>query len=365
VKRDYYEILGVKKGAGDAELKSAYRKAAVKYHPDKNPGDKAAEEKFKEVNEAYEVLKDPQKRAAYDRFGHAGFDGSKAGGGQGAGAGGFDFNFGGGGGFGDMFSDIFSDFFGGGQGGRDGSHNRGSDLRYDIRITLREAFAGLTKSVSFKRRGRCRACGGAGGAGKSTCARCNGSGVVGVRQGFFVSQSECPDCHGLGYTFSSPCSECRGSGAVMENAKLSINIPAGVTSGARLRIAGEGEAGLAGAKSGDLYVYVSVAEDRDFRREGKDLYAGVAPISFPAAALGGSIEVAGIDGSAIEVKIPAGVQSGALLRVAGKGMPSVGSSSRGDLFIEITVETPRKLTKRQEALLREFESESAGKRRFF
>ncbi|MDR3126827.1 MAG: molecular chaperone DnaJ [Rickettsiales bacterium] len=362
MKRDYYEVLGLGKSASDAELKAAYRKAAMKYHPDKNPGDKAAEERFKEAGEAYEVLKDPQKRAAYDRFGHAGFEGSRAGGGQGFGAGGF-----GAGGFdfGDMFSDIFSDFFGGGKGGAGGSQSRGSDLRYDIRISLREAFSGVVKSVSFRRRGRCVACGGAGGAGRSACARCKGSGVIGVRQGFFVSQAECPDCHGLGYVFSNPCPECRGSGTVMEDAKLSVKIPAGVDSGARLRIAGEGEAGLAGAKSGDLYVYVDVAEDGAFRREGKNLYAHVPPISFPAAALGGSLEIEGIDGAKIEVKIPAGVQSGGMLRVAGRGMPSVGSASRGDMFIEIFVETPKKLTKRQEELLREFEAEGARKRRFF
>jgi len=366
MKRDYYDILGVSKTATDAELKSAFRKAAVKHHPDKNPGDNSAEEKFKEVNEAYEVLKDPQKRAAYDRFGHAASDGSRAGsgfGGGGSGANGFDFNFGqGGSGFGDMFSDIFSDFFGGGRGGQQ-KDNRGGDLRYDLRITLAEAFAGLEKSLVFRRAGTCKTCNVEGGRGRETCGKCKGSGVISIRQGFFISQTECDVCHGLGVTFRESCRTCRGSGISEEEAKLKIKIPAGVDTGARLRIEGEGEAGILGSPSGDLYVYIQVAPDKRWMREGKNLHATGASISFVTAALGGSLDIPVIEGGEINVKIPAGLESGERLRIPGRGMPSVGSSARGDMFIEIKVVTPKKLSKRQEDLLREFDAETAPKKK--
>ena len=372
-KTDYYAVLGLKKGASESELKSAYRKAAMKYHPDKNAGDKTAEEKFKEVNEAYEVLKDPQKRAAYDQFGHSAFEGGMggsrggfhaAGGGAHGGFEGFNFNFGEGG-FGDIFENIFSDFAGV-HGGSRRREPKGEDLRYDLSVGLAEAFAGTAKRVSFRRRGKCQKCGGTGGDGKQTCARCGGSGVISARQGFFAAQQACPDCNGLGQKIKNPCGACGGTGVAFENRDLEIKIPAGVDEGARLKIRGEGEAGLLGSAPGDLYVYISVAPDKTFARAGRDLFARL-PISFAVAALGGSVEAPLIEGGMAEVKIPRGLQTGSRLKLKGKGMPSVGHATRGDLYLDVHIETPAKLTTRQEELLREFEYEGkkAGDGGFF
>ena len=357
-KADYYDLLGVTKGASDDEIKKAYRKMAMKYHPDRNPGDKNAEEKVKEINEAYEVLKDPQKKAAYDQFGHSAFEQGMGGGaGRGGfGAGGFDFNFGEGGGFSDIFSDIFSDFMGGGNSRRGASRNRGQDLRYDMVITLEEAFKGVSKTIQFRRNGKCSHCGGKGGENKTTCPHCHGSGVVNIRQGFFMSQQVCPECGGTGYIIKNPCRFCNGSGIEVENKTLEIKIPAGVDTGTKLRVSGEGEAGLGGSASGDLYVYVMVRPSKVFVREGRNLILNV-PISFGEAALGATIEVPIIEGGKAEVRIPKGIQTGEKLRLKGKGMTGINSSFRGDMYLDITVETPTKLTARQEELLREFEEE--------
>lgn len=356
-KADYYDLLGVSKGASDDEIKKAYRKMAMKYHPDRNPGDKAAEEKFKEVNEAYEVLKDPQKKAAYDQFGHSAFEQGMGGAGRGGfGAGGFDFNFGEGGGFSDIFSDIFSDFMGGGNSRRSSARNRGQDLRYDIVITLEEAFKGVSKTIHFRRNGKCSHCDGKGGENKTTCSKCHGSGVINVRQGFFMSQQVCPECGGTGYIIKNPCHFCNGSGIEVENKTLEIKIPAGVDTGTKLRVSGEGEAGLGGATSGDLYVYVMVRPSKIFAREGRNLILNV-PISIGEAALGATIEVPIIEGGKAEVRIPKGIQTGEKLRLKGKGMTGINSSTRGDMYLDINVEVPTKLSSRQEELLREFEEE--------
>ncbi len=360
-KEDYYDLLGVKKGASDDEIKKAYRKMAMKYHPDRNQGDKTAEAKFKEINEAYEVLKDPQKKAAYDQFGHSAFENGMGGAGRGGfgggfGNGGFDFNFGDGGGFSDIFSDIFSDFMGGGNGRRGKSNNRGQDLRYDIVITLEEAFKGVSKTISFRRNGKCKKCDGKGGENSSTCPKCNGAGVINMRQGFFVSQQICPECGGTGYIIKNPCHNCNGSGIEVENKTLEIKIPAGVDNGTKLRISGEGEAGLGGSPSGDLYVYVMVRPSKVFAREGKNLYLNV-PISITEATLGATIEVPIIEGGKAEVRIPKGTQNDSKLRLKGKGMTGINSSIRGDMFLNITVEIPTHLTSRQEELLKEFEED--------
>lgn len=359
-KSDYYDLLGVQKGASDDEIKKAYRKMAMKYHPDRNPGDKSAEEKFKEINEAYEVLKDPQKKAAYDQYGHAAFEngmGGDAGGfGRGGfGTGGFDFSSGG---FSDIFSDIFSDFMGGGSTRRGGaSSRRGQDLRYDIVISLEEAFNGTTKTISFRRNGKCKKCDGKGGEGVSTCPHCHGTGVINTRQGFFMSQSVCPHCNGTGTIIKNPCSACGGTGMETESKTLEVKIPAGVDNGTKLRISGEGEAGMNGAPFGDLFVYVMVRPSKVFIREGKNLLLNV-PISMTEAALGATIEVPVIEGGKAEVRIPKGIQSGERLRLRGKGMTTLGASAvRGDMFLDITVETPTHLTAHQEELLRAFDED--------
>ena len=360
-KSDYYDLLGVSKNASADEIKKAYRKMAMKYHPDRNQGNKEAEAKFKEINEAYEVLKDPQKKAAYDQFGHSAFENGMGGAGSRGGfggfnSGGFDFNFGEGSGFSDIFSDIFSDFMGGSNARRGSARNKGQDLRSDIVITLEEAFKGTSKTLSFRRNGKCSKCNGKGGENVSTCSKCKGAGVINIRQGFFMTQQVCPECGGTGFIVKNPCHNCNGSGIEVENKTLEIKIPAGVDNGTKLRINGEGEAGLGGSPSGDLYVYIIVKPSKVFTREGKNLFINV-PISFTEAALGGTIEVPIIEGGKSEVRIPKGIQTGEKLRMRGKGMPGINSSIRGDMFLDIVVETPIKLTPRQEELLKEFEED--------
>ncbi|MBN9062815.1 MAG: molecular chaperone DnaJ [Rhizobiales bacterium] len=351
-KRDYYEILGVTKTVTEIELKTSFRKLAMQYHPDKNPGDKTAEVRFKEINEAYQILSDGQKRAAYDRFGHQAFE-------QGGGGGP------GGAGFGEGFADIFEDLFGGMMGGGrrgGGGRGRGSDLRTDLEITLEEAFHGKTASVRMPTPVACEACGGSGakpGSKPKTCATCGGQGRVRAMQGFFAIERTCPTCHGRGETIDDPCKICKGAGRVTKDRTLSVNIPAGVEDGTRIRLAGEGEAGTRGGPAGDLYIFLSIKAHPFFQRDGADLYCRV-PISMVSAALGGEFEVPTLDGGAAKVKVPEGAQSGKQFRLRGKGMPVLRSREVGDLYIQAVVETPQNLTRRQRELLREFEKESSG-----
>lgn len=353
-KRDYYEILGVSKTATDAELKSAFRKLAMQHHPDKNPGDKAAEAKFKELNEAYQCLSDGQKRAAYDRFGHAAFE--QGGGGGGPFGGGFA-----GGSMGDIFEDLFGEVFGGGR-RSSGGRERGADLRYNLEITLDDAFNGKAATIKVPTSITCEACSGTGakpGSKPKKCATCGGHGRVRAAQGFFSIERTCPACHGRGETIDDPCKSCSGAGRVTRERTLSINIPAGVEDGTRIRLSGEGEAGMRGGPAGDLYVFLSVKPHALFQRDGADLFARV-PISMVAAALGTEIAVPTLDGVEAKVKIPEGTQSGKQIRIKGKGMPVLRSRDRGDLFIQTVVETPQNLTKRQKELLREFEQGSSN-----
>ncbi len=346
-KRDYYEVLGVSRGAGEAELKRAYRQLAMRYHPDRNPGDPAAEAAFKEVNEAYEILKDPQRRAAYDQLGHRAFE---SGGGAG-GAAGFDFAS-----FADVFDDLFGDLMGGG-GRRRGPGSRGADLRYNLAVTLEEAFIGKKAQIRVPSAVPCEACrgsGGEGGAEPAPCPTCRGMGRVRAQQGFFTIERTCPTCQGSGRTIANPCRACGGAGRVQRERTLAVTIPNGVEDGTRIRLAGEGEAGLRGGAPGDLYIFVSVTPHRMFRRDGTTLFCRV-PIPMVTAALGGRVEVPGIDGERIEVAVPAGTQSGRQVRLRGKGMTELQGRTRGDLVVELVVETPVKLTKRQQELLREFE----------
>ena len=350
---DYYDLLGINKNASDAEIKSAYRKMAMKYHPDRNQGDKQAEEKFKEINKAYEVLKDPQKKAAYDQYGSSAFENNMGGAGGFNSSGGFDFNFTGGG-FSDIFSDIFSDFMGGGRSAT--KSGKGQDLRYDMSITLEEAFNGIKKNISFRRNGKCKHCSGSGGDKVSTCSNCRGSGFVNIRHGFFINQQVCPDCNGTGRKVQNPCSYCNGTGIEVESKNLEVQIPSGVDNGTKLRISGEGEAGFAGSSSGDLFIYIMIKPNKVFTREDRNLFLNV-PISFGEAALGGTIEVPVIEGGKVEVNIPKGTQTGERLRLRGKGFSILGSSSRGDMYLDIVVETPTKLTANQEELLKQFEED--------
>nr|WP_316651349.1 molecular chaperone DnaJ [uncultured Gellertiella sp.] len=354
-KADYYETLGVAKTADEKELKSAFRKLAMKYHPDKNPDDASSEKKFKEINEAYETLKDPQKRAAYDRYGHAAFEQ----GGGGFGGGGFS---GGGGGFSDIFEDIFGEMMGGGRGRRSsGGRERGADLRYNMEITLEEAFEGKTAQIRVPTAITCDACTGSGakpGSKPVTCATCHGAGRVRTSQGFFSVERTCPTCQGKGQTIADPCSKCHGHGRVTEERSLSVNIPSGIEDGTRIRLQGEGEAGVRGGPAGDLYMFLSVQPHQFFKRDGADLYCTV-PVSMTTAALGGKFDVSTLDGTKSRVTIPEGTQAGKQFRLKAKGMPVLRSSQVGDLYIQIQIETPQKLTKRQRELLQEFEQISS------
>ncbi len=349
-KRDYYDILGVSRSATEVEIKRAYRRLAMQYHPDRNPGNAEAEARFKEINEAYEVLRDPQKRAAYDQFGHQAFQ--HAGGAGDGRAGGFDFSS-----FADAFEDLFADFMGG---RRRGGSNRGADLRYNITITLEEAFSGKTAQIRVPTAVVCEACGGSGSEGAaepSICKTCRGIGRVHAQQGFFTIERTCPSCHGSGRVIRNPCRECGGSGRVQREKRLAINIPPGVEDGTRIRLSGEGEAGLHGGPPGDLYVFVSVAPHWMFQREGRDLYCRV-PIPMTTAALGGMVEVPTIEGKRLRVQIPEGTQTGRQIRLRGKGMTELHGGPRGDMLVELVVETPVHLTRRQKELLREFEKAS-------
>ncbi len=362
-KRDFYEVLGVDKSASDGELKKAYRKMAMKYHPDQNPGDAEAEKKFKELNEAYETLKDPQKKAAYDQYGHAAFDGS---GGFGGGAGGFGgggfHGAAGAGGFNDIFEEMFGDFMGGGQRSSRSRAQRGNDLRYDMDLSLEDAFAGVEKVISIRSSVSCDDCGGSGakkGSGKTTCTNCNGAGVQRTQQGFFTMERPCGACQGTGQIIKDPCETCHGQGRTTKPRKLKVNIPAGVEDGTRVRLTGEGEAGLYGASAGDLYVFVSVKTHKFFQRVGDTLTFNVT-IPMTMAVLGGEIDVPTIEGGKTKVKIPEATQSGKKFRMREKGMSVMRSSRRGDLYIVVEVETPVNLTDRQKDLMKEFAKISEG-----
>ncbi|WP_223425157.1 molecular chaperone DnaJ [Tateyamaria pelophila] len=351
-KRDYYEVLGVSKGASADEIKKGYRAKAKELHPDRNADNPNAESQFKEANEAYDVLKDGDKKAAYDRFGHAAFEGGMGGGRPGGGQQG-DF----GSAFSDVFDDLFGDFMGGQRGGGGRRAARGSDLRYNLRINLEDAFSGMQKTVNVPTSVACDGCKGSGAEGGSeptTCPTCSGMGKVRAQQGFFTVERTCPTCSGMGQIIKNPCKSCGGAGRVEKDRSLSVNIPAGVETGTRIRLAGEGEAGMRGGPTGDLYIFIDVAEHKLFERDGSNLFCRV-PVSMGTAALGGSIEVPTIDGGRGRVQIPAGSQSGRQMRLRSKGMPALRGGGLGDMFIELAVETPVNLTSRQKELLREFE----------
>jgi molecular chaperone DnaJ len=353
-KRDYYEVLSVARTASDGDLKSAYRKLAMQWHPDRNPGDKDCESKFREVSEAYDCLKDPQKRAAYDRYGHAAFE--NGGGGQG-GFGGFS------GDFTSAFSDIFDDLFGGmgRRGGRAGGAARGADLRFNLEITLEEAFNGKSAQIQLPTNVTCETCSGTGakaGTQPVQCKTCQGTGRIRHAQGFFTLERTCASCQGRGSVIQDPCKNCKGAGRVVKERMLEVNIPPGVEDGTRIRLGGEGEAGMRGGPNGDLYIFLSVTQHAIFQREGSDLYCRV-PVSMVTATLGGEFEVPTIEGARTKVKIPEGTQTGKRLRLQGKGMPILRSRNRGDMVVQVAVETPQKLTKRQKELLKEFERESS------
>jgi len=347
-KRDYYDVLGVPKGSQADAIKKAYRTKAKELHPDRNSDNPNAESQFKEVNEAYEVLKDADKKAAYDRYGHAAFEG---GGGQGFGGGG-DFSSA----FSDVFDDLFGDFMGGGRGGRK-QQSRGSDLRYNLSISLEEAFAGLQKTINIPSAVTCGSCNGTGAAGGSsptTCPTCSGLGKVRATQGFFTVERSCPTCSGVGQIIKNPCSSCGGQGTQKKDKALSVNVPPGVETGTRIRLAGEGETAPRGGVSGDLYIFIEVSKHKIFERDGLNLFCRV-PVSMAKASLGGEVEVPTIDGGRSRVRIPAGSQSGRQMRLKGKGMPAIKTIQKGDMFIEMAVETPVNLTAKQKELLQEFE----------
>ena len=358
MKVDYYETLGVVRTADDKVIKTAYRKLAMQYHPDRNPNDAEAERKFLELGEAYDVLKDPQKRAAYDRFGHAAFEngGGGAGGFGGFGGGGF-----GAGGFADIFEDIFGDVMGGGRNRRSGGRERGADLRYNMEVTLEEAYAGKTAQISVPGSISCEECTGTGakkGTQPVTCTTCGGAGRVRVAQGFFSVERTCHTCNGRGQMIKDPCPKCDGAGRISQERNLSVNIPAGIEDGTRIRLTGEGEAGTRGGPSGDLYIFLSIKPHEFFQRDGSDLYCKV-PISMATAALGGQFEVATLDGTQTRVKVPEGTQNSKQFRLKGKGMPILRQQTTGDLYIQIAIETPQNLSKRQRELLEEFEQISS------
>ncbi|HXZ21780.1 MAG TPA: molecular chaperone DnaJ [Pseudolabrys sp.] len=350
-KRDYYETLGVTRSCTEVELKAAFRRLAMQHHPDRNPGDKDCEHRFKEINEAYDVLKDGDKRAAYDRFGHAAFEHGGMGAGHGFGAD-----------FGSTFADIFEGIFGMGTGrGRGSGRERGSDLRYNMEISLEEAFTGKTAQIRIPTSVTCEACSGSGakaGTKPKPCATCGGAGKIRHAQGFFTLERTCPACHGRGQVIDDPCKVCSGGGRVTRERTLSVNIPTGVEDGTRIRLAGEGEAGLRGGPAGDLYIFLEVATHEFFQRDGADLHCRV-PISMASAALGGEFEVPAIDGSKVRVKVPAGTHTGRRFRLAGKGMPVLRAKQTGDMYVQVAVETPQNLTKRQRELLSEFEKLSS------
>jgi len=352
-KRDYYEVLGLARGASEQDIKSAFRRLAKKYHPDANQGDPDSERQFKEVNEAYEVLKDPQKRAAYEQFGHAAFEGG------GPGPGGFGPEFA------SSMEDIFENFFGDFMGGRRGArgrpgHERGSDLRYNMEISLQEAYHGKTAEIVVPTSVGCETCAGSGanpGTTPSSCSTCGGYGKVRASQGFFTIERTCPACQGRGEVIDDPCEDCNGLGRVARERTLSVNIPAGVEDGTRIRLAGEGEAGLRSGPPGDLYIFLALKPDPFFQRDGSDVFCRV-PISMVKAALGGHIDVPTLEETVTRVKIPPGTESGKQFRLKGKGMPVLRTKMMGDMYIQVDVETPKNLTKRQRELLEEFEKES-------
>jgi molecular chaperone DnaJ len=347
-KRDYYEVLGVTRGASDEDLKKAYRRLAIQFHPDRNPGDKDAEEKFKELNEAYQILSDAERRAQYDRFGHAAFQGPQGPGGFG----GFDFTQG----FEEVFSDIFGDFFGTGRGRSRSRSRRGDDLRYDLEIEFEEAAHGSEKVVKFQRLTMCESCNGSrargGSEGARTCPNCRGTGQVRTQQGFFSISTTCGQCRGEGSIIADPCPKCQGQGRVRKPVSLSVKIPPGVDNGSRLKLRNEGEAGYGGGPNGDLYVVVHVKEHALFVRQDNDVVIEV-PVSFPQASLGAEVEVPTLEGK-LKIKVPAGTQSGKVLRLKGKGFVDLHGYGRGDQLVRIVVETPKRLTARQRELLEEF-----------
>ena len=355
-KRDYYEILGCSKTASESELKKAFRSKAKELHPDRNSGNSAATEKFKKVNEAYDILKDPEKRAAYDRYGHAAFDGSMGGGFSSGGSSNGDFASA----FSDVFEDLFGDFMGGGNSRSNSSQraNRGADLRYNMQISLKHAFSGKKTNIDVPTSVSCDTCQGTGaqsGAAPTSCPTCSGIGKVRAQQGFFTVERTCPTCAGKGQIIKNPCRLCSGQGRVDKSKKLSVNIPPGVETGTRIRLAGEGEAGIRGGQPGDLYIFIEVEKHSIFEREGNDLFCRI-PITMTTAALGGDLEAPTLDGGKTRVKIPQGSQNNKQLRLKGKGMPSIRGSSKGDLYIEILVETPVNLNAEQIQLLKKFEN---------
>ena len=350
-KQDFYDVLGVSKSADESSLKSAYRKLAMKYHPDRNPGDTDAEKKFKEISEAYDVLSNPEKKAAYDQYGHEAFSG---GAGQGFSEG-FSSGFG-------SFSDIFEDFFGdmsGRQGNKD-QRKKGEDLKYEMAINLRDAYTGVKKEINFDTLISCDSCRGSGSSkndGISSCTSCGGRGRIRASQGFFTVERTCPNCSGTGQVITDPCSSCNGEGRVRKNRKIEVSIPAGVEEGSRIRLSGEGASGQNGASPGDLYIFIGIRDHEIFQRDGMEIFCNV-PISISDASLGGSVEVPTVSGGRAKVKIPAGTQSGDQLKLSGKGMPALRSVSFGDMIITLVVEIPKNLSSRQKELLREFDEES-------
>lgn len=355
MKRDFYDVLGVSRNADEHEIKSAFRKLAKEYHPDRNPGDVEAEHRFKEVNEAYEALRDPQKRAAYDQFGHAAFDGNGVGGAHGFGA---DFSAS----MSEIFDDLFGEFMGGRRGRARNARERGQDVKVNLEITLAEAYTGKTAQIRVPGSVTCESCSGVGaeaGSRPKTCATCAGHGKIRVSQGFFTIERTCMACQGRGEVIENPCRSCGGTGRVNRDRTLSVTIPAGVEDGTRIRLGGEGEAGMRGGAPGDLYIFLSITQDDIFQRDGADLFCRV-PITMVTAALGGQVDVPTIDGGCTKVKIPEGTENGKQFRLRGKGMPVLRQKVFGDLYVQVEVETPQNLSRKQKELLREFEKASTS-----